>query len=81
MITTLEANKTWIEIGVFQGKTIRRASPAVQAAAPEGGRDTPALSIIHAAVQTVPTVHALSVFAQAWKGSESVDSTHTSTVS
>src|SRR5438876_1900751 len=53
----LETLKTWIETGVFQMETIRRASLASHAAAREVGEDNAARSTAHAAGQAVATAH------------------------
>jgi hypothetical protein len=53
----LETLQIWIETGVFQMETIRRASRAAHAAAREVGEDTPARSTARAAGQAVATAH------------------------
>ena len=53
----LETLKTWIETGVFQMESIRRASLASHAAAREVGEDTAARSTARAAGQAVATAH------------------------
>ena len=53
----LETLQTWIETGVFQMESIRRASLACHAAAREVGEDTAARSTARAAGQAVATAH------------------------
>jgi hypothetical protein len=53
----LETLQTWLETGVFQMDTIRRASLASHAAAREVGEDTAARSTARAAGQAVATAH------------------------
>jgi len=53
----LETLKTWIETGVFQMETIRRASLASHAAAREVGEEIAPRSAAHAAGQAVATAH------------------------
>ncbi len=53
----LETLQTWIETGVFQMETIRRASLASHAAAREVGEETAARSTARAAGQAVATAH------------------------
>jgi immunity protein 5 of polymorphic toxin system len=53
----LETLKTWIDTGVFKMAVIRKASLDSHAAAREGGEDTAARSLAHAAGQAVATAH------------------------
>ncbi|HEY6286946.1 MAG TPA: hypothetical protein VIX20_14890 [Ktedonobacteraceae bacterium] len=53
----LETLQTWVETGVFQMETIRKASLASHAAAREVGEDTAARSTARAAGQAVATAH------------------------
>ena len=53
----LETLQTWVETGVFQMETIRKASLVSHAAAREVGEDTAARSTARAAGQAVATAH------------------------